>query len=169
MQWGLSRRDGWRLGVGIHKDISSEYETGMELGWRGQSCIRGEVAMRAGYLGLQVRRGRFAFKCLMNWCYLPGCCFLQCLELSAPGSALSSGKGSLPLPFQRPPASLSECRAGACTHTVCVAAWEVGESDSGLGKSCAAQWCHPSWHDRVLLGVETGFIFLFIFCLFISK
>lgn len=124
--------------------------------------------MRAGHLGLQIRRDRLTFKYLRNFCYLSGSFLCVCTELSAPGSALSSGKGSLPVPFQRPPAFLAECRVGACTCTVCVASWEACESDSGLGKSCAAQWCHPWWHDRVLLGVEAGFIYIFVY-LFLNK
>lgn len=111
MRWELSRM---RLGV------DSEYKTGMVLlRWRGQTHLRGEAAMRAGHLGLQVRRGSLTFEHLMNCCYLSGC-FLQCLF----GAQCSKFSSEL---WQRVPASaipeatcISDRIQSRCLHEHCL-------------------------------------------------
>lgn len=105
--------------VGDWMWTNSEYKTRMELRWSGQTYLRGEVAMRAGHLELQGRRGRLTFKHLMSCCYPSGCCFLQC-RFAAQCSWFSSELWQrIPAsPIPEPPASLTEYRAGAM-HCLC--------------------------------------------------
>lgn len=61
------QENSWEEGVEVCKDTrKSEYEAGMKLGCRRQGWLRAEVGTRAGYLELQVRKGRLVFRSVMH-------------------------------------------------------------------------------------------------------